>query len=124
MNSLLEECLNALPYEKLIQNPRLALLQAWLAQSQHRYSEVNTLLERAEHEMNVQNIVIDAAMLAEFDALRAQVAINDGLPDEAEKLAVEALKHLPISSYYSRIVTSSVIGEVHHCKGIYPARCQ
>ena len=115
--SLLEECLKALPYEKLIQNPRLALLQAWLAQSQHRYSEVNTLLERAEHEMHVQKIEIDGVMLAEFDALRAQVAINDGRPDDAERLAVEALKHLPISSYYSRIVTSSVMGEVHHCKG-------
>ncbi|VTP68253.1 ATP-dependent transcriptional activator malT [Serratia rubidaea] len=44
--ALLEECLNALPYDRLIQNPKLALLQAWLAQSQHRYIEVNTQLER------------------------------------------------------------------------------
>ncbi|HIF6641853.1 TPA: HTH-type transcriptional regulator MalT [Serratia marcescens] len=79
--ALLEECLNALPYERLIQNPKLALLQAWLAQSQHRYGEVNTLLERAE------------------------------------RLATEALKFLPLSSYYSRIVATSVTGEVHHCKG-------
>ena len=109
--------LNALPYERLIQNPKLALLQAWLAQSQHRYSEVNTLLERAERTMREQKIEIDQTLHAEFDALRAQVAINAGKPEEAERLATEALKFLPLSSYYSRIVATSVTGEVHHCKG-------
>lgn len=115
--SLLEECIQALPYEKLIQNPRLALLQAWLAQSQHRYGEVETLLTRAEQGMSEQQIEIDDELSAEFDALRAQVAINAGKPEEAEYLATEALRKLPIGSYYSRIVASSVIGEVHHCKG-------
>ena len=69
---MLEECLNALPYERLIQNPKLALLQAWLAQSQHRYGEVNTLLERAERTMREQKIEIDQTLHAEFDALRAR----------------------------------------------------
>lgn len=49
--------------------------------------------------------------------MRAQVAINAGKPEEAERLATEALKFLPLSSYYSRIVATSVTGEVHHCKG-------
>ncbi|HHP2959219.1 TPA: HTH-type transcriptional regulator MalT, partial [Salmonella enterica subsp. enterica serovar Paratyphi A] len=40
--ALLEESLKALPWESLLENPRLVLLQAWLMQSQHRYSEVNT----------------------------------------------------------------------------------
>ncbi|MGP9419675.1 HTH-type transcriptional regulator MalT [Ewingella sp. AOP8-B2-18] len=114
---LLEECLNALPYERLIQNPKLALLQAWLAQSQHRYSEVEMLLERAENEMQVEQIEMDKTLSAEFDALRAQVAINDGKQDKAEKLAAQALKYLPYSSYYSRIVATSVTGEIQHCKG-------
>ena len=70
--ALLEECLNALPYERLIQNPKLALLQARLAQSQHRYGEVNTLLERAERTMREQKIEIDQTLHAEFDALRAR----------------------------------------------------
>jgi ATP/maltotriose-dependent transcriptional regulator MalT len=48
------------------------LLQAWLMQSQHRYSEVNTLLARAEQEMDE----MDTAMHGDFNALRAQVAIN------------------------------------------------
>lgn len=115
--ALLEECLNALPYPRLVQNPKLALLQAWLAQSQHRYAEVNTQLDRAEQAMRAQQLTIDKTLSAEFDALRAQVAITAGKPDEAERLATDALKYLPLSSYFSRIVATSVTGEVHHCKG-------
>ncbi|CNI35346.1 transcriptional regulator MalT [Yersinia frederiksenii] len=115
--ALLEQCLVALPYSLLVQNPELALLQAWLAQNQHRYGEVNTLLERAESAMQERKIPIDEILRAEFDALRAQVAINAGKPDEAEKLATDALKYLPMANFYSRIVATSVTGEVHHCKG-------
>ncbi|MFU2314808.1 HTH-type transcriptional regulator MalT [Rahnella sp. PCH160] len=115
--ALLEECLAALPYDCLIQNPKLVLLQAWLAQSQHRYAEVEALLVRAESEMQQRNIVMEQDLAAEFDALRAQVAINDGRQDEAEKLATDALRFLPYESYYSRIVATSVTGEIQHCKG-------
>lgn len=115
--ALLEECLNALPYDRLILSPKLVLLQAWLAQSQHRYVEVEALLARAESEMSQRDIVIDQALAAEFDALRAQVAINDGREDEAEQLATDALRFLPYDSYYSRIVATSVTGEIQHCKG-------
>ncbi|WP_308472377.1 hypothetical protein, partial [Neisseria gonorrhoeae] len=94
--------------------PRLVLLQAWLMQSQHRYSEVNTLLARAEQEMESE---MDATLHGEFNALRAQVAINDGDPEEAERLAMVALDELPLANFYSRIVATSVHGEVLHCKG-------
>lgn len=67
--SLLEESLKALPWDSLLENPQLVLLQAWLMQSQHRYGEVNTLLARAEHE--IKDIREDT-MHAEFNALRAQ----------------------------------------------------
>lgn len=112
--TLLEESLKALPWESLLENPRLVLLQAWLMQSQHRYSEVNTLLARAEQEMNLE---MDDTLHGEFNALRAQVAINDGDPVEAERLAMIALEMLPLANYYSRIVATSVHGEVLHCKG-------
>ncbi|WP_455811516.1 HTH-type transcriptional regulator MalT [Pseudomonas graminis] len=115
--ALLEECLAALPYDRLIQNPKLVLLQAWLAQSQHRYAEVDTLLAQAESEMLKRDIVMDQDLNAEFNALRAQVAINDGRQDEAEQLAAEALRFLPYESFYSRIVATSVTGEIQHCKG-------
>ena len=112
--ALLEESLSALPWESLLENPRLVLLQAWLMQSQHRYSEVNTLLARAEQEMDFE---MDKALHGDFNALRAQVAINDGDPEEAERLAMVALDELPLASFYSRIVATSVHGEVLHCKG-------
>ncbi|MEI9653226.1 HTH-type transcriptional regulator MalT [Enterobacter ludwigii] len=112
--TLLEESLKALPWESLLENPRLVLLQAWLMQSQHRYSEVNTLLARAEQEMESD---MDATLHGEFNALRAQVAINDGDPEEAERLAMVALDELPLANFYSRIVATSVHGEVLHCKG-------
>ncbi|HAI4171796.1 TPA: HTH-type transcriptional regulator MalT [Escherichia coli] len=85
-----------------------------LMQSQHRYGEVNTLLARAEHEIKD---IREGTMHAEFNALRAQVAINDGNPDEAERLAKLALEELPPGWFYSRIVATSVLGEVLHCKG-------
>lgn len=69
-------------------------------QSQHRYSEVNTLLARAEQEMESE---MDATLHGEFNALRAQVAINDGDPEEAERLAMVALDELPLANFYSRI---------------------
>lgn len=67
-------------------------------QSQHRYSEVNTLLARAEQEMDAG---MDTAMHGDFNALRAQVAINAGDQDEAERLAMVALDELPLANYYS-----------------------
>ncbi|RWR02424.1 transcriptional regulator MalT [[Pantoea] beijingensis] len=115
--ALLEEGLKALPWQLLVENPSLILLQAWLAQSQHRYSEVNLLLARAEQEMAMQHFATDEVLSAEFDALRAQVAINANKPEEAERLATQALNVLPLANYYSRIVATSVKGEVLHCQG-------
>lgn len=113
--NLLEASLKALEWQSLLENPKLVLLQAWLMQSQHRYSEVNTLLARAEQEMRGE---MDASLHGDFNALRAQVAINDGDQVEAERLAMVALKTLPLASFYSRIVATSVHGEVLHCKGL------
>ncbi|MBD2790874.1 HTH-type transcriptional regulator MalT [Xenorhabdus szentirmaii] len=115
--SLLEECMNALPHEQLLESPRLVLLQAWLAQSQHRHYEVNALLNQAEQSLQQKKIDIEPELSGEFDALRAQVAINDGRPDEAEMLAEKALATLLPDNQYGRIVAMSVKGEVLHCNG-------
>lgn len=112
--ALLEQSLNSLPWATLLENPALVLLQAWLMQSQHRFSEVNRLLARFEQGCSC---VIDAALQGEFNAVRAQVAINHGNADEAERLARLALETLPETRRYSRIVATSVHGEVMHCKG-------
>ncbi|MDX7999264.1 HTH-type transcriptional regulator MalT [Xenorhabdus sp. Reich] len=115
--SLLEECMNALPFEQLLESPRLVLLQAWLAQSQHRHYEVNALLNQAEQSIKQKQIAIEPELLAEFDALRAQVAINDGRPVDADALAEKALESLLPDNQYGRIVAMSVKGEVLHCNG-------
>ncbi|MDI3442000.1 HTH-type transcriptional regulator MalT [Erwinia sp. V90_4] len=115
--TLLEKGLKALPWRQLVDHPRLILLQAWLAQSQHRYDEVDLLLARAEQEMAQEKVTVDALLSAEFNALRAQVAINAGRPDEADRLATLALDTLPLSCDFSRIVATSVRGEVLHCRG-------
>ncbi|WP_367143027.1 HTH-type transcriptional regulator MalT [Pantoea stewartii] len=111
---LLESSLKALPWSMLLAHPNLVLLQAWLMQSQHRFTEVNSLLARFEQESRCE---IDAVLRGEFNALLAQVAINDGNADEAERLAMLALDALPESRHYSRIVATSVHGEILHCKG-------
>ncbi|MGS9149426.1 HTH-type transcriptional regulator MalT, partial [Salmonella enterica subsp. enterica serovar Infantis] len=98
------ESLKALPWESLLENPRLVFLHSWLMQSQHRYSEVNTLLARAEQEIKV---FMDGTLDADFNALRAQVAIIDGNPEEAERLAKMALDYLPLAWFFSRIVATS-----------------
>lgn len=112
--TLLEASLKTMPWETLLENPRLVLLQAWLMQSQHRFYEVNSLLARFEAACYSD---IDTALHGEFNAVRAQVAINHGNAEEAEHLAMLALESLPESCYYSRIVATSVLGEVMHCKG-------
>lgn len=112
--SLLENSLKALPWETLLETPTLVLLQAWLMQNQHRYGEVNTLLARAEQEMKGD---INNVLRGEFNALRAQVAISNNDPDEADRLARIALDALPLENDYSRIVATSVHGEVLHCRG-------
>ncbi len=114
---LLSGCLEALPYNELIQSPNLVLLQAWLAQSQHRYTQVDALLERAKQAMTEHQVRLNEALLGEFNALRAQVALNANRPEEALQLAREALMQLPQTNFYGRIVATSVIGEVHHYLG-------
>jgi len=116
--TLLEKGLKALPWRQLVDHPRLILLQAWLAQSQHRYDEVDLLLARAEQEMALEKVTVDALLSAEFNALRAQVAINAGRPDEADRLATLALDTLPLSCDFSRIVATSVRGEVLHSQAL------
>ena len=77
--ALLSSCLEALPYTELIQSPNLVLLQAWLAQSQHRYTQVDALLERAKQAMAEHQVRLNDALQGEFNALRAQVvALNPG----------------------------------------------
>ncbi|TDM51652.1 HTH-type transcriptional regulator MalT [Aliivibrio fischeri] len=115
--TLLETTISDLRPEVLFTSPRLVIIRAWLAQSQHNYLQVDDLLSEAQREMADRNIVLDRHMQGEIDALRAQVAINKNEPEAALAFAEKALEELETNKYRSRIVATSVIGEYHHVSG-------
>ena len=114
---LLENAINALSEEQLYHQPKLCMLQAWLAQSQHRFLDVANLLAKADSEMSRFNVELSTTEQGEFNALRAQVAINQNEPERALALAELALSQINNTVYHSRIVATSVIGEVNHVLG-------
>lgn len=113
---LLDQCFTHFQTADLVNSPSLLLLRAWLAQSQHRTDEAETLLTQAQAELEKSHVVIDSELYAEFNVLRAQVAISNGDLEKAEEYAHSSQEHLSSSNYYARIVALSVIGEVWHCR--------
>ncbi|WP_150539348.1 HTH-type transcriptional regulator MalT [Actinobacillus vicugnae] len=109
---LLEDCLALLSAEQLWQDSNLVLLKAWLAQSQHRHQEVSGILQKFQ-----PNQPLVADLQSRFDALKAQVAINEGNDEQAYTLAKQALVHLSSNFGYAQIVANSIIGEAQHCRG-------
>ncbi|MBF0752392.1 MULTISPECIES: HTH-type transcriptional regulator MalT [unclassified Pasteurella] len=114
---LLEQHLDYLDDISFTQSPQLILLKAWLAQSQHRNSEVNGIFGHFEQVLADQKIQLSQAIQSEFNVLRAQVAINQGDENTALSLASQALEHLPSNANYAKIVATSIIGEAYHCYG-------
>ncbi len=115
--SSLEAAIQLLEPDRLFSTPKLSLLRAWLAQSQHRYNQVGTLLAEAESEHQKRDIELDIQYQGQANALMAQVAINSNDPEKALQLAELALSQLNSSDYRSRIVATSVVGEVNHVLG-------
>lgn len=113
----LEKAIDTLTQEQLYSDPKLCMLQAWLAQSQHRYNDVGDLLSKADEQMKAFNVVLSTKEQGEFNALRAQVAINQNEPEKALELAELSLSQLDSTVYRSRIVATSVVGEVNHVLG-------
>ncbi|MBU2899313.1 HTH-type transcriptional regulator MalT [Vibrio hepatarius] len=113
----LENAIDTLTPEQLYSEPKLCMLQAWLAQSQHRYNDVGDLLSVADEQMKAFNVSLSTKQKGEFNALRAQVAINQNEPEKALELAELSLGQLNSNTYRSRIVATSVIGEVNHVLG-------
>ncbi|KII76321.1 HTH-type transcriptional regulator MalT [Vibrio renipiscarius] len=113
----LDGAIDNLPKTQLYQQPKLCMLQAWLAQSQHRYYDVGRLLDQADLEMSRLNVTLSTTDQGEFNALRAQIAINQNQPEQALELAELALSQIDNSVFHSRIVATSVIGEVNHVLG-------
>ncbi|PJG82031.1 HTH-type transcriptional regulator MalT [Caviibacterium pharyngocola] len=114
---LLEESLTHIDDASFAQYPNLILLKAWLAQSQHRHTEVSGIFAHFDDVLARHNVQLTKENQAEFDVLRAQVAINQGDENTALEFASAALEDLPDSAYYAHIVATSVIGEAYHVKG-------
>ncbi|GEM75304.1 HTH-type transcriptional regulator MalT [Vibrio sagamiensis] len=113
----LESAIDQLDRDLLYHHPKLSILQAWLAQSQHRFDQVSELLSHAEVEHLKRNITLGTNYQGQSNALLAQVAINSNDPQRALILAEQALSQLDSTVYLSRIVAISVIGEVNHVLG-------
>lgn len=115
--STLESAINQLDSDLLFSHPKLTMLRAWLAQSQHRYNQVGQLLAEAEEEHSKRDIELDIHYQGQANALLSQVAINSNQPEHALELAELALSQLDHTVYRSRIVATSVVGEVNHVLG-------
>ncbi|WED24902.1 HTH-type transcriptional regulator MalT [Vibrio sp. JC009] len=113
----MESAINQLSKDQLYSKMKLPLLRAWLAQSQHRYTDVNDMLAEAERETEKRNVALNTADKGQINALRAQVAINNNDPDTALELAELALTQLSPTDYRSKIVATSIVGEVNHVMG-------
>ncbi|MBD1557074.1 HTH-type transcriptional regulator MalT [Vibrio sp. S9_S30] len=115
--TLLEHALEFLPVEQRFSQPSLALLRAWIAQSQHQYDRVGALLDEAGKQLALKECVLTNNDQGQVNALLAQVAINQNEPERAQELAELALSQLNPTTYRSRIVATSVMGEVNHVLG-------
>lgn len=115
--NILETAIDELDADHLYAGVKLPLLQAWLAQSQHRYPRVEDMLTQAEHEMQQRNIAISQPEQGQLNTLRAQIAINKNDPELALELAELALSQLETTDFRSRIIATSIVGEVNHVHG-------
>ncbi|MDC0610526.1 HTH-type transcriptional regulator MalT [Vibrio sp.] len=113
----LESIINSLDKNHLYSHTKIPLIQAWLAQSQHRYTVVEDMLNVAEVEMKQRNVLINTYEQGEINTLHAQVAINKNAPDQALELAELALSQLENTDFRNRIIATSIVGEVNHVRG-------
>ncbi|AZZ90024.1 HTH-type transcriptional regulator MalT [Hahella sp. KA22] len=110
--NLLQRCFDALNKEVIADHPILTLLRAWVAQGQYQWSEVESWLKAAEQHLKTHCSEEEwEAITGEFNAVRAQVAMNVGDAERAQTFAKSALAHDPVYLPTSRTAASSVIGE-------------
>lgn len=113
----LEKAINSLAPEQLYTVPKLCMLQAWVEQSLNGYNNVGDMLTKAIEHMEAYDVILSTKEQGELNALKAQVAINLNQPEQALELAELALSQLDHTVYRSRIVATSVVGEVNHVLG-------
>ncbi|OLQ94684.1 transcriptional regulator MalT [Vibrio ponticus] len=109
----LQQILSHLSSEQIYRNATLCLLHAWIAQSQQRHEDVELILHHADS----SHLATNNSDIGEFNALKAQIAVSKNQPELALQLAELALSQVDGQAFHSRIVATSVIGEVNHVLG-------
>ncbi len=116
--ALLQRCLDNLDRDIIADRPFLTLLRAWVAQSQYRFDQVESWLKAAEDKLRANLSEADFhRMRCEFSAVRAQVAMNFGHPEQAMQLATEAIGQEAHYLPTSKVAAHSVIGEALFVQG-------
>ena len=110
--NLLQRCFDALDKSIIADEPILTLLRAWVAQGQYQFNEVESWLKAAESRFTESGCSKDKESIeAEFNAVRAQVAMNVGAPQQAMEFAKQAMDFEPVYFRTSKIAAYSVYGE-------------
>jgi LuxR family maltose regulon positive regulatory protein len=116
--ALLQRCLAVLPESSVAASPLFTLLQAWATQNQYQSEQVERWLQAGEAAQKGQYSLEQWQRIeADFKAVRAQVAINQGDLQQAMAFAREALAFEPLTMRTSRVAAMSVLAEVHFVQG-------
>ncbi|QLC72101.1 HTH-type transcriptional regulator MalT [Pseudomonas sp. LPB0260] len=115
---LLQQCLQVLPENRVAESPLFTLLQAWSSQNQYQCDQVERWLQAGEAAQKGQYSPEQWVRIeADFKAVRAQVAINQGNQQQAMALAREALAFEPLTMRTSKVAAMSVLAEAHFVQG-------
>ncbi|MEX6502252.1 HTH-type transcriptional regulator MalT [Pseudomonas zhanjiangensis] len=124
--SLLQRCLAVLPENQVAESPLFTLLQAWVSQNQYQFDQAERWLQAGEQ---VQRSTVAPEQWprieADFKAVRAQMAMNQGNEHKAIELARESLAREPSIMRTSRVAALSALAEAHFVQGaLLPAQQQ
>lgn len=111
--SVLMRLLDCLDEATLMEHTDLILLKAWICLLSYQEDRVISMLVRAEDRLGELRPQISQ----EYAVARAQAAINRERFSDAKHLACTALTQLPASSFVSRAVAASVLGQAALCEG-------
>lgn len=115
---LLQRCLAVLPESRVAESPLFTLLQAWASQNQYQSDQVERWLQAGEAVQREQFSAEQWQRIeAEYQAVRAQVAINQGDQQRAMAFARQALVLEPLTMRTSRMAALSVLAESHFVQG-------
>lgn len=116
--ALLQRCLAVLPESAIAESPLFTLLQAWASQNQYQSDQVERWLQAGEAaQKDLHTPEQWQRIEADFKAVRAQVAINQGDLQQAVAFARESLAFEPLTMRTSRVAAMSVLAEVHFVQG-------